>query len=449
MIVVYIILLVFAALILLIGCIPYRFGWVYRRIHHKGVERFQTEIGPELAQQLFSDSALEEVDPHFRPLAQLLLEGNAGNKLSAGNSLEIITTGERKWEALLADIRQARKFIHLEYFRLGNDEAGRQIHAALLQKAREGVQVRYINETYANRRIPWSYYKAIREAGGEVRQFTNPKDGLLQFFLRLDSRNHRKIVVIDGRVGYTGGMNLNNNYRYKWRDTHLRIEGPAVHALEASFIDTWLTSGGRLPEPLPAYFNPSARGGNGPLQNQLVQVVTDEPDFPVRNVQVSYEWILAHAREYVYMQTPYFIPPRKVLNAMKAAAARGVDVRLMVPKDVDTPLIGPVNRTFFRECLKAGIKLYLREGNFIHAKTLVADDYLTLAGASNLDWRSFDINHEVNTYIYNRQTALSAREVFLADIPICQALDLSTWRSINNLPQLILGRLVRLFFWVL
>lgn len=420
-----------------------RFG-IMNRLHGKVIERFRAEIPPGLAGQLFSDDALEKVEERYRPLVRLLLGGNPGNKLSEGNSLEIITTGERKWELLKKDIAAAQKFIHIEYFRLGNDKAGREIRDLLMVRAREGVQVRYIHEGFANRQIPWRYYREMKEAGVEVKRFSNPRNGLLNYWLRLDSRNHRKIVVIDGKVAYTGGMNINNNYRYKWRDTHLRLEGPVIHSLQASFIDTWLTSGGTLPEPLPAYFCPDVRGGEGPLKDNLIQIVTDEPDFPFPNVQFSYEWILQNVRDYIYLENPYFGPPEPVINALKSAALRGVDVRLILPYKVDTPFIGPVNRSFYTECMEAGIRVYQWKGEFIHCKTVVCDDYLTLTGASNMDVRSFQINHEVNAYVYGREMALASKKIFLQDLERCQEVNLQQWKASRKWYDVLLGRILRL-----
>ncbi len=435
-------------LYLLFG-VHYRHVGIRDRLHGKVVRRFREEIPPEEAEQLFPDNAEEQVEARFRPLVRLLLGINPGNKLSAGNALEIITTGQRKWELLRQDILHAKKFIHLEYFRFGNDEAGREIRDLLMARAREGVAVRYIHEGFANRAIPRSYYREMRQAGVDVKPFSSPRNGLLNFWLRMDSRNHRKIVVIDGEVAYTGGMNINNNYRYKWRDTHLRLVGPAIQALQASFIDTWLTSGGTLPEPLGALFNPSVQGGEGPIRNSLVQIVTDEPDFPYPAVQYSYEWILQNAREYVYLENPYFGPPESVIDALKGAALRGVDVRIILPSRVDTPLIGQLNRSFYTLCLEAGIRIFQWQGEFIHCKTVVCDDYLTLTGASNMDIRSFQINHEVNTYIYGREAALASKAVFLKDLEQSQEVLLPEWKASRKWYDVLLGRVLRLFDTIL
>ncbi len=424
--------------------VNYRRLGVRERLHAKVEKRFREEIPPELFNRLFHSDLSSRVEEKYRPLVRLLKNTYAGNLLSEGNSLEIITTGEKKWELLKKDIAAAREYIHMEYFRFGNDVAGSEIRDLLMAKAREGVKVRFVYEWFGNRLVPWRYYQEMREAGIEVCRFTRLRNGLLNWWMRLDSRNHRKIVIIDGRVAYTGGMNLNNNYRYKWRDTHVRLEGPAIHALQASFLDTWLTSGGQVAEPLGVFFSREIQGGDAPLTNVPVQIVTDEPDFTYPNVQLSYEWILQNAQRYVYIQTPYFGPPESVLNALKAAALRGVDVRLLLPSKVDTPFIGPVNRSFYTECMEAGIRIYLWKGTFIHCKTLISDDSLCLVGATNMDFRSFQINHEVNAYFYDRNVTLAQKEIFFRDVENCSELDFKAWKASRKWYRVFIGKVFRL-----
>lgn len=435
---------VLGLLFYLVMGVNYRRLGVRERLHAKVEKRFREEIPPERFNKLFLIDLSSEVTEKYRPLVSLLRSCYKGNILSEGNAAELITTGEKKWELLKQDIREAREYIHMEYFRFGDDVAGREIRDLLMVKAREGVKVRFVYEWFGNRLVPWRYYKEMREAGIEVARFTRLRNGLVNFWLRLNSRNHRKIVIIDGKVAYTGGMNLNNNYRYKWRDTHMRLQGPAIYALQASFLDTWLTSGGQIKEPLGYFFPPEIPVGEAPLTGIPIQVVTDEPDFTYPHVQLSYEWILQNARDYVYIQTPYFGPPESVMNALEAAALRGVDVRLLLPAKVDTPLIGPVNRSFFTECMEAGIRIYLWKGEFIHCKTLVSDDDLCLIGATNMDIRSFQINHEVDTFCYSREVALAQKAIFLQDLENCIPLDLEGWKASRKWYKVLLGKVIRL-----
>ena len=300
------------------------------------------------------------------------------------------------------------------------------------------------------RNIPRSYFRKMAKAGMEVLPYTHIHNGFRSFLMRINCQNHRKIVVIDGKVAYTGGMNLNDNYFYKWRDTHLRIEGPVVARLQASFIDSWVSSGGRLSHPLRDYFPlPEPIAWDAPLKDKCMQVVTDAAENQHPATLLGYEWILQNARDYVYIHTPYFVPPTSLLNALKSAALRGVDVRLILPKRVDTPLIGPANHSVYAECLAAGVRIFERSGAFIHSKSLVCDDYLSIVGASNLDMRSFFINSEVNSFIYDTQTALFGKSQFLKDEEGTMEWTLESWRNSRTWYQNMGSHFMRLFYRLL
>ena len=444
--------LVFAALFLplalplyLLTGIHYRRPDARERLHGRSMDFFQRQMTEDLRERYFTNAQLEQVDELWRPLAHLLLACGEGNKVYAHNSFEIITSGARKRELLLEDIRKAQKYIHLEYFRFGNDASGREVRDALLKKASEGVEVRFINNNMSAWRIPTSYFNDMRKGGMEVKNFTSIRYGWHIWLMRLNHQDHRKMVIIDGKVAYTGGMNINDNYFCRWRDTHLRIEGPVIARLQVSFIDTWLSCGGKLNRPLPYYFDIPMKGGEAPLKDKLLQVVTDAPEFPLPSSQLAYEWILQNAREYVYIQTPYFIPPTSFLHALKGAALRGVDVRLMLPMEVDTPLIGWANRSYYEECLEAGVRIFERSGAFIHCKTLVADDAVSIVGATNLDARSFGINNEVNTFAYDRETALACKEIFLDDPAALEEILLPTWKETHREHRQYFSQIIRLF----
>lgn len=429
--------------------INYRYSRALKRIHGKSIEKLKKGISPEQADAWFSNRDLEKVPREYQPLAQLLLDCGEGNKVYDGNSLEIITSGLRKRELLLEDIRSAKHFIHLEYFRFGNDKAGREVRDLLYRKAAEGVEVCFLNNNMIGRFIPRSYFRDMRAHGINVVPFTHIRMGFRQWLMRINCQNHRKIVVVDGRVGYVGGMNLNDNYFYKWRDTHLRISGPVLARLEASFMDSWISSGGEFRQPLGEYFPSSYPQAEAPLKNVLLQESVSAPEFPKRTAQLAIEWILNHARRYVYIQTPYWVPPKSLMKALCEAAGRGVDVQLMLPREVDTPLMGPANRAYYARCMEAGVRVFERGGEFIHAKTLVADDNLSVIGGSNLDWRSFDVNSENDTFIYDEKTAQANKEIFLKEKEFCQELDLPAWRASRSVGQRFLSAIMRPFSFLL
>ena len=429
--------------------INYRNHIFFERRHKAALERFRAEFDDKIVRLLDGKAPFEAVEEPFRPLARLLSKVDFGSNLSSGNSFEIITSGQRKHDLLLEDIRSARESIHLEYFRFGNDRGGREVQELLEQKAREGVEVRFLNENIANMPIPSSYYNKMRKSGIEVERFTNSKQGILRLPLKLNYRNHRKVVVIDGRIAYTGGMNLNSHYFFQWRDTHLRIEGNAVAALQATFLDSWMTAGGTLKHPLTQYFKEFDKPAEAPFRDKLMQVVPDESDASWPLLQMGYEWLLQNARNYIYLQTPYFVPPQSFLNCLKSAALRGVDVRIMLPEKVDTFLMGPANKAYYRECLEAGVRIYERGGEFIHSKTVVCDDYLSQIGTANIDVRSFELNHEVNTYIYDRDTAIACKEIFFKDLEISKEIILEQWRARRKWYEMLLSRILRLFAGIL
>ena len=370
---------------------------------------------------------LSAIPEAFQPLARMLNGMNVENDVYEGNSFEIITCGSRKRELLLEDIRQAKSFIHIEYFRFGNDKAGREVRNLLIQKAKEGVEVRFLNNNWSGVvAIPNAYWKPLIQAGAEIIPFTHIKHGLHKWFYRIFHQQHRKIVVIDGQVAYTGGMNLNDNYFFKWRDTHLRMTGPIVTALNESFMDSWRASGGRFSYP-PEHYLPDPVALDAPFTGKTVQLVSDSPETQTSAMLETYEWVLDHARDYVYIQTPYFVPPPSFIESLTKAARRGVDVRVMLPMEVDTPFFGTCNRSYYTECLSAGVRIVERGGEFIHSKTLVSDDAFSIIGASNLDWRSFHVNYEINTLIYDRETALYNKTVFEEDRELVKEWRLKEW----------------------
>ena len=420
----------------------FRTAKVRKYVHGEALRRFKEEISPEFGAELFPDGQEEMVESAFRPLARLLQACGEGNKVFIGNVIERITSGARKRDLLLADIKAARKSIHMEYFRFSNDASGIAVRDLLAQKAAEGVEVRFLLNSLVARRIPRRFWKPLEDAGAQVISYTSIRQGLRLLMMRLNCQQHRKIVVIDGRIGYTGGMNINDNYFNLWQDAHVRIEGPAVARLQASFLDTWISCKGTVENPLCEYFEVVKPAEEG----KTVQIVTDESDFPWHTTQMGYEWVLGNARDYVYFQTPYFVPPSSFLIALKAAALRGVDVRIMLSQKVDTPILGPFNRSYYAECLEAGVKIYEGGGEFTHAKTMVADDYVSVVGATNLDVRSFEINSEVNTFIYDRQLAVECKKDFISRIDSATAWTTESWEKSRTVLSDLISRFVRLFY---
>lgn len=456
--------------------INYRTHWYFNRRHQLSINAFSAGTNEKLNRLLMGHDVEPKVKEEFRPLARLL-GIYAYPTVSEGNSFEIITNGNRKFELLMHDLEEAKEYIHLEYFHFGNDSTSKTIKNLLMKKATEGVKVRFIYENIANLPIISRYYTNMKKAGVEVLAFTNPRSHPLNLITTLNYRDHRKIVIIDGKIGYTGGMNINDNYFKIWRDTHLRLEGPAVASLQFVFMDAWITSGGTPDRPLLEYFpmvdaigphekniaiepaeilapkNRSAlpdvmevdlKGIQPTLHGKLVQVLPDEPDARWPLIQMSYEWVINNAKRYIYLQTPYFVPPEPLLNAIKSAGLRGVDIRLMVPEKADNFFMGPANSSYYQECLDAGVRIFLRKGQFIHSKTFVSDDYISSIGTANIDFRSFDINYEVNTYIYDTETAALNKAIFMKDLEMCEEITAESWKH-RSWGRKVSERIMRLF----
>jgi len=412
---------VLGLILYLIFGINYRNDAIFRRQHKRYIDIFTQNADSQLLDRLFNRTSEQDVREDFRPLVQIFDRPIVPSP-SYAEDIEIFTKGQRKFELLMRDLENARESIHMEYFHFGIDAGSKAIRDMLMKKASEGVKVRFLNENIANFPIHGSYYNKMRKTGVEVRNFTDTRSGLLNLIAKLNYRNHRKIVVIDGKIGYTGGMNINDHYFKKWRDTHLRITGDAVCRLQDIFLDSWLNSKGELDRPLEDYF-PISNGE----KNNLVHIVPDEPDIKWPLIQMGYEWVLMHTKKYIYLQTPYFVPPEPVLDALKAAALSGADVRLMVPQKPDNFFVGLINKSYYEECLAAGVRIFERKGEFCHAKTFVCDDYLSCIGTSNMDFRSFNLAYEVNTYIYDEEIASQNKQIFLDDMPISEEINYEEW----------------------
>ena len=376
--------------------------------------------------QLFGEKNKEKIREGYRELSILLSKSN-GTTVTENNNVEIITSGQRKFDALVNDLENAENHIHMEYFYFRKDSGSRKIKEILMKKAREGVKVRFIHENIANIDISPGYYNEMKKAGVEVVKFTNARFNLLRLSARLNYRDHRKIVVIDGKIGYTGGMNIGDDYFLRWRDTHMRITGNAVHALQYSFLYSFCTSGGKIPVSFEELFPES---GPGQKRNELVQIVPDQPEDKWPVIHMGAVWAVQHARKYIYIQTPYFVPPEPLLLALKSSALKGADIRIMVPEKTDHIYMSIANKSYYHECLSAGIRIFEKKGRFIHSKTLVSDDYLSVIGSANMDYRSLQLNYEINAYIFNEDTAARNREIFLEDLGECEEIRLEDWERL-------------------
>ena len=343
-----------------------------------------------------------------------------------GNSIETFTSGYSFIQALLRELQQARQHIHIESYIFEDDAIGRMVRDVLIEKSRSGVEVRVIYDDVGCWHVPNRFFERMREAGIEVRSFLKVR--FPHFTNKVNYRNHRKIIVIDGRTGFVGGMNLAERYVRGfswgiWRDTQLMLKGKAVHGLQTAFLLDWyfvdrtLISAAKY---FPKLDNPGS---------SLVQIVTSEPVGPWREIMQGLVKAMSEARKYFYIQTPYFLPTEPMLVAMQTAALSGVDVRLMLPCRADSRLTHLASCSYLADVLRAGVKVYLYQKGFLHSKLMVSDDLLSTVGSTNMDFRSFEHNFEVNAFIYDTETALQMREIFLQDQRDCLPVSLKNWEK--------------------
>lgn len=331
------------------------------------------------------------------------------------NDINIYTDGYSFFNALFQEIGKARQSIHLDTYIFNHDSLGRLLADILIDKAREGIEVRVIYDDVGCWNVNDSFFKRMRDAGIMVMPFIPVR--FPAFTSKVNYRNHRKLCVIDGKVGFIGGMNIAKRYitgngKQKWRDTHLKIQGGAVYAIQRAFLVDWYFVSRQLITDRKYY--PELSGN---IHNDIIiQIVTSSPVSQWPDIMQGYVRILLEARHYVYMETPYFLPTETVMSAMRIAALAGVDVRIMIPRHGDAKFVEWASRSYVFETIQAGVKVYLYRGGFNHSKLLVCDDNVCTCGSTNIDFRSFENNFEANAFIYDRQTALDFKQIFINDI---------------------------------
>lgn len=342
-----------------------------------------------------------------------------------GHQLDIMTDGYAFFPELLKDIARARHHIHIDMYIIEDDALGRLMADALVDKAREGVEVRVIYDDVGCWRLSHSFIEQLRKGGVEMVPFLPVR--FPSFTSKANYRNHRKTIVIDGHVGYIGGMNFALRYvkgtpHLPWRDTMLRMEGPVVYALQRAFLVDWyfvdrtlITSRDYYPD-LTSQPSSDFTSQPPPLTTKyLAQVVTSSPTTLYPEIMQGYVRAIVAARRYVYIETPYFLPNEPVLFALKTAAVGGVDVRIICPYRSDARFTDWASRSYLRELCEAGAKVFLYKAGFMHSKLMVIDDALSTCGSTNVDFRSFENNFEANVFIYDEGTALRLKKVFQDD----------------------------------
>lgn len=378
-------------------------------------------------------------DP-YKPLSTLLTNSNQSSLLY-GSEITIYTNGTEKFRDLLEEMEKATHHIHIQYYIFCDDEVGNRVKELLIRKARQRVKVRLLYDDVGCWNVKSKFFKEMKEAGIEVYAFLKVAFPVLTS--KVNYRNHRKIVVIDGKVGFMGGMNIADRYDKgitwgTWRDTHFKFTGKGVHGLQSAFLIDWHVVSKKLlidkiyyPE-VPIY------------SDNILQIATSGPVGQWRTLLQATIFTIANAKEYIFIQTPYFLPTEGLNQALQIAALGGVDVRLMLPKRSDTRSANMASHSFIDEMVKAGVKVYFYKPGFLHSKLVVTDDALTSIGSANMDFRSFEHNFEINAFVYQKEFALQMKRIFLHDMHHCERLIPSRWLK-RPLKQRIAESFMRLF----
>lgn len=357
---------------------------------------------------------------HLNDLVYMNYKAGFGT-LTLNNKLTLFNSGEDKFNELMQDIANAKNFVHMQYYIFRDDELGDKILNLLTQKAKDGVEVKLLIDGMGCLFNKQNFCSKLIEAGGEVLRFLPPR------FFRVNFRNHRKICVIDGNIGYIGGFNIGDEYIGKskrfgfWRDSHIKIFGDAVKQLEIRFIMDW---------------NFCVTDSRNPSANQIsivenyfpklqtidctsMQIVSSGPDTKWDSIQYSYFKMINEANKSIYIHSPYFIPDSSILEALRIAALSGIDVRVIIPSKPDHIFVYSANMSYIGELLDAGVKCYKYENGFLHSKLMIIDGIITSVGTANMDLRSFKLNFEINAFIYDKDTSQAFANQFITDLSSC------------------------------
>lgn len=391
---------------------------------------YEMEYNEVISQYLESDTSAKEKLADDSGVINCCY--NYGAVLCPANEVKIFCWGQEKFESLLQDIENAKESINIEYYIFVNDSTGKKLMELLITKARQGVKVRLIYDSVGSRKAPRRFFKKLRKAGGEVAEFFPPFAHIRLVNLKLNYRNHKKIVIIDGKIAYTGGMNIRDDHMGKdkklfpWRDTHIRIEGTGVFPLQNIFLNDWryvknenFTSQKYINDGL--FPIPKVKG------DTYLQVVVSGPDSPVQSIKEVFIKLITNAKKSVLIQTPYFVPDEAFMSALRIALASGVKVKIMLPSKPDYNTVFWVSLSYLKEFVELGADVFLYDG-FLHSKVIVVDDDKLSIGTSNLDHRSFGLNFEDTVIMYSQKLNLQYKEIFNEDIVHCQTADIAYFK---------------------
>lgn len=422
------------------------FGIDWKKSKSK-ISKYRSE---ELARVYFAETIKKQeraialpMHKHEGPanIAKMCLKSNA-SVCAMKNNIKVYFNGRDLFEDLFAEIEKAKYHIHIEYFIIKSDRLGNKLKNILIRKAKEGVKVRIIADGLGCfMKIKHGYVRELRKHGVLFLYFHDPFAILWTRYINY--RNHRKIVIIDGNIGFTGGMNIGQEYidggkRFDtWRDTHLKIEGESVLFLQDVFLCDWYNVGGRDITNFPDVIKDEEFKPDLMKYKKLpTQIVSSGPDSAWNAIQMTYCAMIKEARKYIYIQSPYFVPDEATMHELISASLIGIDVKLMITGIPDKKIAWWAAFTYFDKLIEAGVNIYLYKKGFLHAKMMVMDDMVTSIGTCNMDIRSLLLHYEVNTVIYDKGISVKSRKQFMEDIKNCQEMTMKYLEKRNILERL-------------
>lgn len=395
-----------------------------RKLTHSQLGKIQrqpnVELTDALAHQQASLPPYSADDTHQESSVKNMIRlfQNVDNAfVTLNNQTEIFTDGTTLFNNMQQEILNAQHVVYVEFYTFYNDQLGREILSTLVAKAQEGVTVRVLYDSWGSMGTKREFFDPLREAGGFAEPFLGIHSNWRDF--RLNFRNHRKVVAIDGWTGYIGGFNIGDQYvgRSKkfgpWRDTHMKVTGDVALALQEHFISDWNAT---VPENELERTLRHFPKASDEIGKTMMQIVTSGPDSDIEQIKLGYLRMINSARKRLFIQSPYLIPDDSVLNALRSAILSGVDVRIMVPHMPDHPFVYRATQYYARLLAEDGAKIYFYQKGFIHSKVVMIDDAISSVGSANLDFRSFKLNFEENAFIYDFKVAQKLRDIFRADM---------------------------------
>jgi cardiolipin synthase A/B len=402
----------------------YRKEKMYRKKYFLDKQAFLTVEGENDPRSEEKLGLMAEHQARLFTLAQKL--GNS--PISFDTSTKVLTNGEETFHHILEQLNRARHHIHIEYYIVRDDRIGQEIKEVLINKAAQGVEVRFLYDAVGSWKLSKKYINELKNAGIETVCFGPVKLPFLNN--KFNFRNHRKIIVIDGMIGFVGGLNIGDEYLGRnqtygfWRDTHLMLRGEAVRSLQLIFLQDWyyMTNHSFLTaEYLSPQIDEKNHGG--------VQLIAGGPDNEWSVIKNIFFSMITSAKESVWIASPYFIPDEDIFSAIKVAALSGIDVRLLVPNRPDKRIVFHASRSYFPELLEAGVKVYEYERGFMHSKIVIVDHELASIGTSNMDMRSFHLNFEVNAFLFRTKSTQKLVAEYINDLEYAKKLELISFRK--------------------